>query len=268
MVFLGTAFFFGGIGAQEEKRRPIKKSRLTNKFMNILSIFRRLNSRPSFPIEICHRYFIRENLLVKNFFFIMVIFLFFTEKTMAISFIEVGTIKGKVTFNKGGLQEGKKIEKDGHIEVGQRSFIEIKVPEWNAQLTLGPGAYLSLDFRPKTLKKVFLKRGSLRWTSTLPLGNKAILKKSKKGFLFTSQAKLMIKGTDFIVKVGSYFKETEVVLLKGKILFQSLSDTDDYVFLKSPHWVGIGGRFTSSIGEALKLDNQIKNYYGLLLRFK
>ena len=90
----------------------------------------------------------------------------------------------------------------------------------------------------------------------------------RKGYIFTDQSKVIVKGTDFFLKVGHYFEETEIVILKGKIVFQSLKDQDDYALLKAPYWAGIGGRFGGSIGRPLKLNSQVKSYYNLILRFK
>ena len=59
----------------------------------------------------------------------------------------------------------QKIEKKGTVIVGKGSFLGLKLPEWNAYLTLAPHTHIAFDFSPKTLKKVLLKRGSLRWTS-------------------------------------------------------------------------------------------------------
>ena len=79
---------------------------------------------------------------------------------------------------------------------------------------------------------------------------------------------MVIRGTDFFIQQGVAFNETELVVLDGLVLFQSLSDEDDYVVLKPAFWVGIGGRFTSKIGKPIELDNKIKSFYDLILRFQ
>ena len=196
------------------------------------------------------------------------IFFLFSKSVFALSSIEIGTVKGQASFEKEALKEGQKIEKKGTVIVGKGRFLGLKLPEWNAYLTLAPHTHIAFDFSPKTLKKVLLKRGSLRWTSLSTQKTKENKIKARKGFAFTPQSKVILKGTDFFLKVGHYFEETEIVVLKGKVVFQSLQDQDDYALLKAPYWSGLGGRFGPGIGRPIKLNSQIKNYYNLILRFK
>ncbi|MEE2743837.1 MAG: hypothetical protein VYD54_08020 [Bdellovibrionota bacterium] len=196
------------------------------------------------------------------------IFLFFSKSIFALTSIEIGTIKGQASFEKKALKEGQKINKKGTVIVGKGSFLGIKISEWNAHLTIAPGTHLVFDFSPQVLKKIFLKKGSLRWTALSNQKNKENKVKTRRGFVFTTQSKVIVRGTDFFLKVGHYFEETEIIVLKGEVVFQSLQDQNDYALLKSPHWSGLGGRFGASIGKPLKLNSQIKNYYELILRFK
>ena len=78
----------------------------------------------------------------------------------------------------------------------------------------------------------------------------------------------MVRGTDFFLQIGPAFQETELVILEGKILFQSLTDEDDYVVLKPSYWVGLGGRFTPKIGRPIPLDSKTKSFYDLVLKFQ
>jgi len=186
----------------------------------------------------------------------------------SLSYFKVETLQGEAEFMGKPLKQGEKVEKGGLLKVSRKSFLGILLPEWNARLVLSPGSQLEVDFDSKEGKKILIKKGALRWTS-LKLGDSEKLKrKSKKGFLFTSHAKVVIRGTDFFLQIGSAFQETELVVLDGKILFQSLSDEDDYVVLKSPFWVGLGGRFSSKIGKPIKLNQKTESFYHLILSFK
>ncbi|MBG09259.1 MAG: hypothetical protein CME68_10905 [Halobacteriovoraceae bacterium] len=209
------------------------------------------------------RPFIFLGLLCLSFNFILL-----QESCFALTYFQVETLKGESLYNQKTLKKNDKLKEDGLLKVSKKSFLGILLPEWNARIVLAPGSQLEINFGPKKEKKLFLKKGALRWSSHKSLGTKELMEKSRKGFLFTKKAKMVIRGTDFIIQQGVAFNETELVVLDGKVLFQSLSDEDDYVVLKLPYWVGIGGRFTSQIGVPIKLDHKIKSFYGLILRFQ
>ena len=192
----------------------------------------------------------------------------FQSSCFALSYFEVETLKGKSLFNKKSLKKEDKLQESGFLKVSEKSFLGILLPEWNARIVLAPGSELEINFGPEKERKLFLKKGALRWSSHKKGSSKELKAKRKKGFLFTKQAKMVIRGTDFFIQVGVAFNETELVVLDGLVLFQSLSDEDDYVVLKPAFWVGIGGRFTSKIGKPIELDNKTKSFYDLILRFQ
>ena len=209
------------------------------------------------------RPFLFLGLLIYSFHFIL-----FQNSCFALTYFKVETLKGESLYNEKSLKQNEKLKKDGILRVSKKSFLGILLPEWNARIVLSPGSQLKINFGTKNEKKLFLKKGALRWSSHNVAGTKELKQKSRKGFLFTEKAKMVIRGTDFIIQQGVAFNETELVVLDGKVLFQSLSDEDDYVILKPTFWVGIGGRFTAKIGKPIKLDNKIKSFYDLILRFQ
>ena len=192
----------------------------------------------------------------------------YQNSCFAFTYFQIETIKGESSYNKSLLKKEDKLKESGILSVSKKSFLEILLPEWNARIVLAPGSLLEINFRSKKGKKLFLKKGALRWTSLKKGKTKELKEKTRKGFLFTQKAKIVIRGTDFIIQQGVAFNETELVVLDGKVLFQSLSDEEDYVNLRSPFWAGIGGRFTSKIGKPIELNRKIKSFYGLILRFQ
>ena len=216
----------------------------------------------SFFLSPCRNFFL-FGLYLFSLFYILLL-----ESCFGLSYFQVDDFHGESHYEKKLLKKGEKVKTSGLLKVSKKSFLGIALPEWNARIVLSPGSQLEINFDPEKEKKLFLKKGALRWTSHKSASTKKLKVKNKKGFLYTNKAKMVIRGTDFFVQLGAAFEETELVVLGGKVLFQSLSDEDDYVVLKAPYWAGLGGRFTSKIGKPLELNSKIKSFYGLILRFE
>ena len=215
---------------------------------------------PSF--NVCRKIYALVSILFSFQFFLH------QNSCFALTNFQVETLKGESSYNQRVLKKGDKLKKSGLLKVSKKSFLGILLSDWNARIVLAPGSQLEINFGSEKEKKLLLKKGALRWTSLKEGKPEDLKEKTRRGFLFTQKAKIVIRGTDFIIQQGVAFNETELVVLDGKVLFQSLSDEEDYVVLKSPFWVGIGGRFTSKIGKPIELNKKIKSFYGLILHFQ
>ena len=105
------------------------------------------------------------------------------------------------------------------------------------------------------------RRVLLRWIT-----NKSTSKKPKGG-IYTPTAAMGVRGTDFQVIVNPLLGETEIVVLNGKVIFQSLKSFDDKRELTDGQWGGLGGRFGSEIGEILDLPKNVLDFFDSQLKY-
>jgi hypothetical protein len=166
--------------------------------------------------------------------------------------------KGEVLYNGIQITNKTKFLENGLLEVKEKSYLKMKVNEYNSTFTLSANSTLKIKFNKNIKNSPYtLRNGLLRWVTK---------GKSKvKGFVRTKTASLAVRGTDFLVVVSSLLNETEVYCFKGKVLFQNRKDRNDNGLVQRNDWGGIGGRFGTKVGEIIPMTEvQIKHVKGLL----
>ncbi len=190
------------------------------------------------------------------FLFLTFIFTSFSATAQEILPIaKVITLRGDVFF------EGKKIVKDaiidkpGLIKTSDKSFVKLVIEKWGNSILVGPRSEMQLDFEAE--RKYSLKSGACRW---ITLVKKSSETKQSKGKIFTTQASLGVRGTDFLLTSNPLFGETEIVMFDGSVEFTNVNDEKDHVLLHEKQWGAIGGRFGQKITNVLTLnEEQLKN---------
>lgn len=161
---------------------------------------------------------------------------------------KVIVLKGEAFLDGVAIKENQIIDKPGKITTGDKSFIKVFIEKWGNHLMIGPKSEMLLNF--SDLKKYTLNSGSCRWISAA----KKALNEKPKGGIFTAQAAMGIRGTNFILMTNPLFGETEIVMFEGEVEFKSLKDDEDKVSLKENQWGGIGGRFGQKISRVITLN--------------
>jgi hypothetical protein len=192
--------------------------------------------------------------------FLLIISCLFLSNTFAKANITASVIKfkGNVLYNGEQINNSTTFLENGVIEVKEKSYLKLKVNEYNSTFTLSPNSVLKIKFNKNKMNSPFsLVNGLLRWVTK---GKSEI-----KGFVRTKSASLAVRGTDFLVVVSELLNETEVYCFKGKVLFQNRKDRNDNGVVKKNDWGGIGGRFGTKVGEIIPMtEKQIKHVKGLL----
>lgn len=188
------------------------------------------------------------------------VFLISISTSMALPTAKVLKIKGKSFFNGKILKLGQEISISGLIKTSKRSYLKISVKEWGNTIVLGPSSKMLLDLSSKKIKKkyTFIK-GACRWLTKF--------KSKKKGAIYTKNAALGVRGTDFLLKYNSLLGETEVVMFDGKVLFQNTNDSKDSKLITKGQWGGVGGRFGNKIGKVIDLPANIIKAFNKKLSF-
>ena len=176
---------------------------------------------------------------------------------------EVLKAKGYVSLDKVILKPGMKLRKSGLIKSGVGSFVKIKNNATQSIIILGPNSELQLDLTNKDLtQQNILRKGIARWVSEKSKDKD--FQKQARG-LRTTQAVMGVRGTDYIVKVTPLFKETEVIVMDGTILFASQLDTNDQKSVNKHQWGGIGGRYGKKIGDLLDLEPETIKFFDKII---
>jgi hypothetical protein len=164
-------------------------------------------------------------------------------------------LKGNVLFNGEKLSIGDVLTKNGLLEVKQKSYLKIKVEQYQSELTFAPGAQLKLSFKKESKKSPYtLLSGTMRWLTT---GAKA----KRKGVIKTKSAVFGVRGTDFLIIANPLLNESEIVCFDGEVVFVNKENTSDRKSILKNQWGGLGGRFGSSIGALLTLPKNIINHF-------
>lgn len=172
---------------------------------------------------------------------------------------KVVVLRGEAFLDGVVIKENQVIDRPGKITTGEKSFIKVFIEKWGNHLMIGPKSEMVLNF--SDLKKYTLQSGSCRWISAA----KKSLNEKPKGGIFTAQAAMGIRGTNFILMTNPLFGETEIVMFEGEVELKSLKDDEDKVSLKENQWGGIGGRFGQKISRVITLNSdQLKALDSLL----
>ena len=171
---------------------------------------------------------------------------------------KVVKFKGDVLYNGNQISNSTIFSQDGLIEVKSKSYLKIKVEQYNSEFAIGPNSSLRIDLKKNDKNSPYtLLNGLLRWVTK---GDAKF-----KGFIRTNTASLAVRGTDFLVVVSKLLGETEVYCFKGKVLFQNRKDRSDKGIVKRNDWGGIGGRFSPKVGKLVPMsEKQITHVKTLL----
>lgn len=167
----------------------------------------------------------------------------------------VHKVFGSVTFEGVELKTGDVISKEGLIVTNNKSFIQLKIEKWNSSISIGANSKMELNFKDE--KKYTLTSGHCRWKSLI---RDAVINNSK-GKIFTKNASMGVRGTDFIIKSFPLFGETEIVMFEGEVTMENLENKENTVTLKKGQWGGLGGRFGKKINPPLDLPEAALNSF-------
>jgi hypothetical protein len=124
---------------------------------------------------------------------------------------QIEKLKGEVFFENKLVKEGDVIDHNGRLETKEKSFVKLTVDHWKTQITIGPSASMNINLNE--IKKYTLENGLCRW--------KSFEESKSKGKIFTKQASMGVRGTDFTLKSTAILGETEVIMFDGEVLFES-----------------------------------------------
>jgi hypothetical protein len=173
---------------------------------------------------------------------------------------KVVKLKGQVSYNGKKLKNNDLIQVSGELKTSKSSFVKIYIEEWNSSIVLGPRGVMSIDLSSKDVKKKYsFLKGSCRWVTSK-------LKKSK-GTVYTKNASLGVRGTDYILKVTALLGESEIVVIDGKVEFQNLNSDSDVALISKGQWGGLGGRYGQTIGKVLDLPDSVISAFDKQLKF-
>lgn len=187
------------------------------------------------------------------------LFLVLSLNVLALPTASISKMRGDVFYNGEKLSKSSVIEKSGLLTTGRSSFVKIFIKDWNSSIILGPKGEMKIDLSSKKVKKKYsFLRGSCRWITTK--GKKA------KGAVFTNNAALGVRGTDYILKVTKLLGETEIVVIDGKVEFKNTGNPDDVALISKGQWGGLGGRYGKTIGEVLDLPANVVSAFDRQLK--
>lgn len=166
--------------------------------------------------------------------------------------------KGEVLYNGKQISNTTIFEENGLVEIKAKSYLKLKVKEYNATMALGPGSKLEVKFPKNPKHSPFtLYNGLLRWATQGP--------SKQKGLIKTKVAAMAVRGTEFLAVVSELLGETEIYCFDGKVIFANRNDNKDRKEVKVNDWGGIGGRFGTDVGAIIPMtQTQIDHVKGLL----
>lgn len=185
-----------------------------------------------------------------------IIFLFFFSLNIfALPTAEVLKVRGVVDFQGREVTKGLILSNEGIIKTGKKSFVKIAIKAWGNTIVLGPNAEMNLNLTKKEEpRKYSLLKGACRWVTSKASGK-------NKGTIYTKQAAMGVRGTDYWLKANDILGETEIVVFDGKVEMNNLNDENDKVMINKGQWGGIGGRFGNKLVTPITLPrNAIDNF--------
>jgi hypothetical protein len=192
-------------------------------------------------------------------FLILCISFFISLNSFAKITASVVKFKGTVLYNGKKIDNDTIFEKNGIIQVKQKSYLKMKVIEYNSHISLGPNSKLTLKYSKGKKKRspFFFKAGVMRWITQG--------ESKSKGFIRTKTVAMGVRGTDFLVVVSELLGETEIYCFDGKVLFANRKNKKDSKTVKRNDWAGIGGRFSPNVGAIIPMtEEQITHVKGML----
>ncbi|MDD0853673.1 FecR domain-containing protein [Halobacteriovorax sp. GB3] len=183
------------------------------------------------------------------------LFFFLSFSILALPTAKIIKLKGSASYNGKVLKLGDTLQGKGVLETKKASFIKLEIKEWGNHIVLGPSSEMNLALTSKEVQKKYeITKGICRWKSYLR-------KKQNKGVIFSKQASIGVRGTDYFLKVNPLLGETEIVVFEGQVLFSNLSDQKDAKLINENQWGGLGGRFGGKISNILTLPSNVIDHF-------
>lgn len=154
---------------------------------------------------------------------------------------------GNVTFENKPLKLGDEIKEAGILKTSEKSFVQFKVDKWKNFISISPNSTMNLNFSDE--KKYTLEEGECRW--------KSFARSEIKGKIFTRQASMGVRGTDFLLISNPLLGETEIIMFDGVVHFENIADKSNAFDIEKNQWGGIGGRFGQKINPPLNLPKNV-----------
>lgn len=197
-------------------------------------------------------------MLFKRFILFNFLILFITSFSFASISARVTKVQGNVLYNGVKVKRGDLLAENGMVEVLEKSYLQIKIKQYNSLMSIAPGSKLQLKFKKKSKRSPYvLINGLFRWVTQGKSGRKGILK--------TKTAIMGVRGTDFLVVVSSLLGETEIYCFSGKVIFRNIKNKKDQGVVTNNDWGGIGGRFGAEVGSIVPMSvKQIEHVKTLL----
>lgn len=176
--------------------------------------------------------------------------MFFSFSSFCLPTAEVSKLRGDVFFNGKKLAISDQITVNGTLKTAGKSFVKITIKDWNSSIVLGPKGIMEIDLSSKEVKKKYtFLSGSCRWVTEL--------NKKAKGAVYTKNASVGARGTDYILKVTKLLGESEIVVIDGEVEFKNINNPSDSAIVSKGQWGGLGGRYGNSIGDILSLPKNV-----------
>ena len=167
-------------------------------------------------------------------------------------------VSGNVTLDKKKVVRGTLLQK-GVLDTSDKSFIKLRVENWNSIVVVGPSSSLRIDSTGGKFT-VHLNYGVAR---VKPLKN---YKDVEHPYLFTtSNALVKSSKSDYILQQNFLFNDTEAVVNTGTVSFTPRYNKTVSKIIQKGQWVGLGGRFNDLIPKIKKLSRTAAEYYTELL---
>ena len=170
------------------------------------------------------------------------------EKVSINRTVKVQNVKGSFTYDNKSITSGAQELAFGKTLETQNSSASIYVSEYESNIQIRPNSKVVLF---KNDHQIDLVQGSL-------LINK---KKGRTLNLKSKNSKINIIDGESLTLFKPLLAETEIIVFDGKTQINNLGDQSDKSLVEQGQWAGIGGRYTSSIGDTVDLPPRFLNKY-------
>lgn len=161
---------------------------------------------------------------------------------------KVLVLKGTATYGGQKLTATSKIQGNGEIVVGDKSYLKLLINESNTTLVVGANSTSKINLADVPEKhEVTLVKGITRWVS----GN------LKGKGVKTANAVMGIRGTDFYASYNPSLSETEIICYDGEVQLTNAVEESDSKTISKNQWGGIGGRFGKKLSDVLTLSPEL-----------
>lgn len=161
---------------------------------------------------------------------------------------KVVALRGTASFGGQTLTATSKIQGNGEIVVGDKSYLKLLIVESGTTIVIGGNSASKINLADAPEKQeLSIVKGISRWVSGSMKG---------KG-VKTPNAVMGIRGTDFYASYNPMLGETEIICYDGEVQFTNAVDEKDSKSISKNQWGGIGGRFGKKLSDVLTLSPEL-----------